>query len=83
MCAIDQTIEEKGGQRVVVGKTATLELTQRQAEVLVLARKQGQLSLALRSLLDANNKSPDVPEQGSRGGISVVRYGVTSVMTPK
>jgi pilus assembly protein CpaB len=27
--AIDQTVEEKGGQRVVVGKTATLELSQR------------------------------------------------------
>ena len=30
--AIDQTREEKNGQRVVVGKTATLELTPRQAE---------------------------------------------------
>ncbi len=32
--AIDQTVEEKNGQRVVVGKTATLELTPRQAETL-------------------------------------------------
>ena len=30
--AIDQTVEEKNGQSVVVGKTATLELTARQAE---------------------------------------------------
>src|SRR3954468_6385078 len=32
--AIDQTVEEKNGQRVVVGKTATLELSQRQSELL-------------------------------------------------
>ena len=36
--AIDQTVEEKNGQRVVVGKTATLELTPRQAETLALSR---------------------------------------------
>ena len=41
--AIDQTIEEKNGQKVVVGKTATLELSQRQAETLALARQLGTL----------------------------------------
>ena len=51
--AIDQTVEEKNGQRVVVGKTATLELTPRQAETLALSRQLGTLSLALRSLADA------------------------------
>src|SRR5690606_3672035 len=45
--AIDQTVEEKNGQRVVVGKTATIELTPRQAEVLAQARQAGTLSLAL------------------------------------
>src|ERR1700729_3359335 len=30
--AIDQTVQEKDGQRVVVGKTATLELSPRQSE---------------------------------------------------
>ena len=48
--AIDQTVEEKNGQRVVVGKTATLELAPRQAETLALSRQLGTLSLALRSL---------------------------------
>lgn len=51
--AIDQTIEEKNGQKVVVGKTATLELRPRQAETLARARQSGTLSLALRSLVDA------------------------------
>ena len=55
--AIDQTVEEKSGQRVVVGKTATLELSPRQAETLVLSRTMGQLSLALRSLVDASATS--------------------------
>jgi len=42
--AIDQNVEEKNGQRVVVGKTATLELTQRQAELLALSRQMGTLT---------------------------------------
>jgi pilus assembly protein CpaB len=37
--AIDQAVEEKNGQKVVVGKTATLELAPRQAETLALARQ--------------------------------------------
>lgn len=81
--AIDQTVEEKGGQRVVVGRTATLELTQRQAERLTVSRQMGQLSLALRSLLDVSG-APETPEeQDTRGGVNVVRYGVTTTMTPK
>ncbi len=39
--AIDQTVEEKNGQRVVVGKTATLELSPRQAETLARAAPDG------------------------------------------
>jgi pilus assembly protein CpaB len=39
--AIDQTVQEKNGQKVVVGKTATLELTPHQAETLALAQHLG------------------------------------------
>ena len=77
--AIDQTVEEKGGQRVVVGKTATLELSPRQAEMLAQSRQQGTLSLALRSLLDAS-KTEEVrnnEEPRGRGEISTVRFGIT------
>jgi pilus assembly protein CpaB len=83
--AIDQTVEEKGGQRVVVGKTATLELTPGQAEILVMSRSMGQLTLALRSLTDASGgNDSDAEEQRSRRqGVSIVRYGVTTVTTPK
>jgi pilus assembly protein CpaB len=52
--AIDQAPREKDGQNSVVGKTATLELKPGQAEILARARQVGILSLALRSLVDAN-----------------------------
>jgi pilus assembly protein CpaB len=79
--AIDQTVEEKNGQRVVVGKTATLELAPRQAETLALSRQQGTLSLALRSLVDFNSKDKPVEDDTRRGSVNVVRFGVTTTMT--
>ena len=80
--AIDQTLGEKDGQKVVIGKTATLELTPRQAESLALSRQLGTLSLALRSLADAGETTlPD--EGGKKAGINMVRFGVTTVSTPK
>jgi len=76
--AIDQVVEEKGGQRVVVGRTATLELSPRQSETLALSRQLGTLSLALRSLLDAN-KTTEVDDKTDRKtGINTVRFGVTT-----
>jgi pilus assembly protein CpaB len=81
--AIDQTVEEKAGQRVVVGKTATLELTPAQAETLMLSRQLGTMSLALRSLADAD-KPVVVEEKRGRGGeINVTRFGVTTTTTTK
>lgn len=75
--AIDQTVEEKDGQRVVVGKTATLELLPSQAETLTQSRQLGILSLALRSLLDANK--PTEPEDANRKkAINTVRFGVST-----
>jgi pilus assembly protein CpaB len=81
--AIDQNVEEKNGQRVVVGKTATLELAPRQAETLGRARQMGTLSLALRSLVDFDKKDVVDDNGDRRGGINVVRFGVTTTMTPK
>jgi pilus assembly protein CpaB len=75
--AIDQTVEEKNGQRVIVGKIATLALTPRQTETLALARRMGSLSLALRGLRDssevAGNTSDNVVT--NRQSISIVRFG--------
>jgi pilus assembly protein CpaB len=58
--AIDQTIEEQDGEAVVVGKTATIELTPAQAELITAAEASGALSLALRSFEDAGEASVTV-----------------------
>jgi pilus assembly protein CpaB len=77
--AIDQLVQEKDGQRVVVGKTATLELTQKQAELLARAKQTGVLSLTLRSIVDANGPNQAAPEDvRDRGRINTVRFGVTT-----
>jgi pilus assembly protein CpaB len=86
--AIDQTVEEKNGQRVVVGKTATLELAPRQAEMLALARQLGTLQLALRSLADADpSKHAAAPEDDGRdrpsGRVNMIRFGVTTSTLPR
>jgi pilus assembly protein CpaB len=72
--AIGQTIQERGGDKVVTGETATLELTPGQAETVTLAQKTGQISLALRSLADAQGADP--MREGRDSGLTVVRYGV-------
>ena len=83
--AIDQNIEEKNGQKVVVGKTATLELAPSQTETLALAQQLGSLSLALRSVIDASRDAPktmDSPGTG-RNGVNMVRFGVSTMTTAK
>lgn len=82
--AIDQSVEEKDGKRVLTGKVATLELSPAQVETLTRARQMGNLSLALRSIVDANGSASDAPAAGGRRtGINMVRFGVTSTTTPK
>jgi pilus assembly protein CpaB len=80
--AIDQNIEEKAGQKVMTGTTATLELTPAQAELLVQGQTQGQLSLTLRSVTDASQKD-DSTEDTRRGGVNIVRFGVGTLATPR
>jgi pilus assembly protein CpaB len=81
--AIDQAPKEKDGQNAVVGKTVTLELKSEQAETLARARQSGPLSLALRSIADANmaETTPDDPALRRGGSINVIRYGVSSPTT--
>jgi pilus assembly protein CpaB len=79
--AVDQTLDEKGGTKVVVGKTATLELTEQQAETLQLAKQTGTISLTLRSLLDANSSSAEGGENTKEGPINTVRFGVSTLGT--
>jgi pilus assembly protein CpaB len=81
--AIDQNIAEKNGQKVVIGKTATLELTPGEAEKLALSRQQGTMSLALRSVADAKAIKKVDDDSGARRGINVLRYGVSSTTSVK
>jgi len=68
----------------VIGKTATLEMTPRQAETLALSRQLGTLSLALRSLADAGEVTlPDDGTANKRAGINTVRFGISTMSTPK
>jgi pilus assembly protein CpaB len=83
--AIDQAVEEKNGQKVVIGKTATLELSPPQAETLATSRQLGTISLALRSITDANAPDKPVDEDavGKRNSVNVIRFGVSSTATTK
>ena len=69
----------------MVGKTATLELTPRQAETLALSRQLGTLSLALRSLADRRQDDAEADDDDGqrRDGINIVRFGVSTTTTPK
>ena len=83
--AIDQNAQEKDGQKVVVGKTATLELTPRQTETLALSQQLGTLSLALRSITDAEHEPPQSEDRlgGRRAGVNIVRFGISTMTAPK
>ncbi len=78
--AIDQTYREEGGKQVVIGKTATVELSPNKAEVLARASATGVVSLALRSLADIDPKKTE--QDASQGGsITILRYGSPSRVT--
>jgi pilus assembly protein CpaB len=84
--AIDQAPKEKDGETTVLGKTVTLELRPEQAETLARARQSGTLSLALRSLVDADILDIDTESRNARRGssIDIVRHGIaTSQATQK
>ena len=86
--AIDQTIQEKDGEKVVVGSTATLEVDPDQAEALTAAAQMAdRLVLSLRALADSVPGSPGyaafllAKENAQRGKVRVVRYGHTTDIT--
>ncbi len=80
--AIDQAPKEKEGQNSLVGKTVTLELKPEQVPILAFSRQAGTLSLALRSIADANQVDIGSDERVRQAGrINVVRYGVTNTTT--
>jgi pilus assembly protein CpaB len=76
--AIDQTVEDKNGQRVVIGKTATLELSPHQSEMLARAKLMGVLTMSLRSVVDFDGANDEDGNTEARQNINVVRFGVSA-----
>ncbi|MBI1211725.1 MAG: Flp pilus assembly protein CpaB [Alphaproteobacteria bacterium] len=82
--AIDQTAKEDGDSNSIVGKTATLEVSPKQAEVLALAESMGDLHLSLRSLSTPDQPDADGDARHAFGAdddanqITVFRWGAPS-----
>ncbi|WNJ90425.1 Flp pilus assembly protein CpaB [Bosea sp. 685] len=72
--AIGQNVQERNGEKVVIGETATLEVDPGQVETVAQAQKTGSLSLALRSLKDVG----EAARPSEDNAMTLVRYGVTS-----
>jgi pilus assembly protein CpaB len=81
--AIDQTIDDKNSGKTVLGKTATLELTEPQAEMLNLSHQVGTISLTLRSIRDSQTSADGVGDtsKDESGAVSTVRFGVSTLGT--
>jgi pilus assembly protein CpaB len=78
--AIGQNVEEKNGERIVTGSNATLEVTPSQAETITAAQRGGQITLALRSMLDmqtTKKANVDASDSGEKN-LTVVRFGASS-----
>ena len=77
--AIDQTYVEDG-ESVVLGSTATLELTPEQTRAVALGVAEGDIVLALRSVADREG-GPRLPDGSSNGQtqngreVRIIRYG--------
>jgi pilus assembly protein CpaB len=77
--AIDQTAKPDNNTQSAVGKTATLELNEDQAELIAQSQAMGTLSLALRPLgetVDAALQDENSANSRHSGAVSVIRYGV-------
>lgn len=77
--AIDQRFNEKAGEQVVVGKTATLELTPAQVELVAVAESEGRLALSLRSMSE-EELAGDEQAVGNGSVVKVVRYGTAQTV---
>jgi len=85
--AVDQTFTQEKDAKSVIGKTATVEVTPEQAELLSSAQSAGQLSLALRPLGDSGEVADlsarrKTSRSGADGPVAVIRYGMTAPSNP-
>lgn len=68
--AADQKVDEFENKKAQVSKTVTVEVTQKQAEALTVAKAMGKLGLALRSFVD--NQTPEASEESLPAGGAMV-----------
>jgi pilus assembly protein CpaB len=76
--AIGQTIDPPKGKQTATGRTATLELTPGQAEILMLANQMGDVSLALRSIskqTQSDSESVTNLRGDNRGTVRMFKFG--------
>ena len=75
--AIGQSVQEKAGERTVIGSTATLEMQPEQAEKVILAQRTGQLTLSLRAMTDAN-RADELKPAAQPLTMTIIRSGNAS-----
>ncbi len=78
--AVDQKLDSKGSE-AVVAHTATLEVTPKQSEIIAVASEMGKLSLSLRSLAVAEQKSPADSAGGGERGTFTLDSEVSQLLT--
>lgn len=81
--AIDQRFNENEGAQVAIGKTATLELTPAQAELIALAQEEGKLTLTLRGIGEKEIAGGDTRDEAEGSVVRVVRFGHTQPVRVK
>ena len=79
---IDQKLDNKGGE-AVVAKTATLEVTPKQSEIIAVASEIGKLSLSLRSLAATPGETAAADSAADAGSGSFTLDSEVSRLLPK
>jgi pilus assembly protein CpaB len=80
--AVGQRLDSKGTE-ALVAPTATLEVTPKQSEMIAVATEIGKLSLSLRSLAVAEDKSPADSAGESEKGTFTLDSEVSQLLTKK
>jgi pilus assembly protein CpaB len=79
---IDQKLDNKGGE-AVVAKTATLEVTPKQSEIIAVATEIGKLSLSLRSLAATPGETSAADSAADAGSGTFTLDSEVSRLLPK
>ncbi len=81
--AIDQQIQPEKAAKTIVGTTATLEVPAGDVELLIKARAQGDMALALRSYADMGGPAGRPDGTGGSTSVRIIRAGRVSEVTAR